>query len=440
MTGLEKEALAHPLKIAFCLPDHDWLNQMANGSPTDAAHIQQLYIVNGLRARGHRLTFLAPRELNWMLCASDLTQQTLASQTWTSSKWFDFIARLVWKIQQWLHVPYLNFFSNLRRYDAALHCLAGHDLVFERNSLYNVGVAMACKKLCLPYVMFFDADQIAEQDFMGKPITGLLRWRAKQLLRYNLKIADRVICVSEPAKRHLMTNWNVPMEKIEILPNAVDIHRFRPDPSLRAATRASLRLEANPLILFVGSFYPWHDVATLLKAFAAVLAAHREARLILVGEGTEREKMMRYAADLQIEDAVKFTGFIPHEQVSNMVNAADIAVVPVPKMEQEMWLSPMKLFEYMASGKAIVASAMGQIANVIRDGQNGLLVPAGDVQALTDALRKLIEDAELRERLGAQAREDAMREYSWERYVLRLEKVFDDARSTHHTRKNETNL
>ena len=82
--------------------------------------------------------------------------------------------------------------------------------------------------------------------------------------------------------------------------------------------------------------------------------------------------------DLGLEHAVLFTGFVSHTQVSRYVNAADIAVVPVPNMKQEMWLSPMKLFEYMASGKAIVASSMGQIKDIIKDGENGLLVPAGD--------------------------------------------------------------
>ncbi len=96
-------------------------------------------------------------------------------------------------------------------------------------------------------------------------------------------------------------------------------------------------------------------------------------------------------------------------------------------MEREMWLSPMKLFEYMASGKAVVASAMGQVRDVVKDGENGLLVPPGDETALADAVNRLIEDVSLRERLGMQAREDAVRYHSWEQYLSRLEAVFLDA-------------
>src|SRR5690606_27573518 len=116
----------------------------------------------------------------------------------------------------------------------------------------------------------------------------------------------------------------------------VDVKRFQPDPELGAKTRASLSLTADqPLLVFVGSFYQWHDIATLLKAFAAVLKSHPDARLILVGDGTERERMMQLSVDLGVAQAVNFTGFVGREDVVRYVNAADIAVVPVPKMERE---------------------------------------------------------------------------------------------------------
>jgi glycosyltransferase involved in cell wall biosynthesis len=139
---------------------------------------------------------------------------------------------------------------------------------------------------------------------------------------------------------------------------------------------------------------------------------------------------MNLAANLGIDHAVRFTGYVTHSEVSRLVNAADIAVVPVPAMKQEMWLSPMKLFEYMASGKATVASAMGQIANVVKDGQNGLLVPAGDANALASAIHRLIADPELRARLGQQARADAVSHHSWEQYLSQLEGIFHNVVNT----------
>jgi glycosyltransferase involved in cell wall biosynthesis len=318
----------------------------------------------------------------------------------------------------------LNVFANYRRFDACLQCLPGHELVYERNGLYNAGVAMACKRLRLPYVVFFEADQIMERDVMGQPLTGLLRWRAKGLLRYNLRAADCVICVSQAGKVHLTTNWSVPAEKIVVFPNAVDVQRFRPDPEARAQVRASLGMDTNPMVVFAGNFFCWHDVPTLLDAFAKVLATYPDARLLLVGDGAQRQAMMQRAADLGMGHTVRFTGLVAHADVPRLVAAADVAVAPYPRMTHEMWLSPLKLFEYMASGAAVIASRVGQLTEVVQDGRNGLLVPPGDASAMATAVNRLIDDATLRARLGRQARADAVRRHSWEQYVSRLERVY----------------
>jgi len=111
---------------------------------------------------------------------------------------------------------------------------------------------MACKRLRLPYVLYFEADDILEHDYMGKPITGLLRRRARAAARYNLNTADCVICVSDATKTHLIRNWSIPGEKIVVFPNAADVHRFQPDPAASGAVRASLRADNRPLIFFVG--------------------------------------------------------------------------------------------------------------------------------------------------------------------------------------------
>jgi glycosyltransferase involved in cell wall biosynthesis len=273
-------------------------------------------------------------------------------------------------------------------------------------------------------VLFFDADPIFEHDFMGEPITGILRWRARQMIGYTLMVADGVICVSEPAKAQLIASCSVPAEKIVVLPNGIDVHRFRPYPEARPDVRAWLGIDTNPLIVFVGRFHLWHDVATLLDAFAQVLAAYPRACLVLVGDGRQRQAMVQHTADVGIGHAVQFTGLLPHAEIPRLLSTADMAVAPYPKMRHEFWGSPTKLFEYMASGTAVVGSAVGQVAEVLQDGVNGLLVPPGDALALAAALKRLIDDPALRSRLGQRAREDAVQKYSWEHYVSRLERVY----------------
>lgn len=412
------------LRIVMCPSELEPVQKVMRGEPAGATYIIQVYIARGLSDRGHRLTFIAPTNQNQLVSTNDLLKPKVAPQSWSASLWFRLARKVTWKMQKWLGMPYLSLFSNYHLYDSCLQFLPGHDIVYERNGLYRYGVAMACKRLGLPYVLYFEADDIQEHDIMGKPITGLLRWRAKKAMRYNLNAADCIICVSKPGKAHLINKWGVPAEKVVVFPNVADVQRFRPDPNASAAVRASFGLDARPLVIFVGNFYEWHDVETLLGAFDQTLEAYPDARMLLVGDGSRRPAMVERATDLGIDHAVQFTGMVPHSEVPRLLAAADVAVVPYPPMETDLWLSPLKLFEYMASGTAVIASNVGQLTDVIQDGHNGLLIPPGDVPAMAAALQQLIGNPALRSQLGRQAREDAVQKHSWDHYLSRLERVF----------------
>ena len=418
-----------PLRIVLGVPDWQPLARALNDEPADATYVIQANLAKALRGRGHELTLVAPCDLSDVMCANAFGADAhVLPRTWTRSAWFELASKVVWQSQRIVGLPFLNVFSNCRYYDAFRQALSGADVVYERNDVFNVGLAMAARRCGLPYVVFVEADQIMELDLSGAPVTGVLRWRAKQAFRFNLRAADIVVCVSAAGCRHLIQNWHVDPRKVVELPNAVDVSRFRPDPVTRASVRSWLGLgDRDPLVLFVGNFFPWHDVETLLQAFAFVLAALPNARLLLVGDGARREAMMRRADALGLQSAVRFTGIVAHGDVPRFTAAADVAVVPYPVMSQEMWMSPLKLFEYMASGRAIVASSVGQINTVIEDGVNGLLVPPGDVTALARALTSVVQDSVLRTRLGVKARQDAVRCYGWDAYLSRLEAVFSAA-------------
>ncbi len=261
----------------------------------------------------------------------------------------------------------------------------------------------------------------------GSQIVGLRRRRARHAIRTDLAAAGRILCVSEPLKHHLIDNWHMPARKIAVFPNVADVERFRPDAEARADVRTGLGMPANPIIVFVGNFYVWHDVPTLLAAFAEVVEKTPEARLVMVGDGAMRNTIMQRTVDLGIEKVVHFTGMVAHHDVPRFLAAADIAVVPYPALTTQMWLSPLKLYEYMAAGKAIVASSIGQLNDVLEDGRNGLLVPPGDAQAMADALYRLVLDPALAGQLGEQARHDAVQKHSWTQYVTRLEQLFVEA-------------
>jgi len=119
-------------------------------------------------------------------------------------------------------------------------------------------------------------------------------------------------------------------------------------------------------------------------------------------------------------------GAIAHADVPEVLSIADIAVVPsAPVVASHGGTgTPLKLFEYMAAGKPIVATALNEAAEVIQDGRNGLLVDAGDVNRFAEAILTLLNDPEERQRLGRSARKQAVEQYSWEQYTRRLEKIY----------------
>lgn len=406
-------------RIAYCVP------VLCSMDTDDSSFLQQWLIMEHLRRRGHDVTLVAARDHYEITRSRTPAGPEVVGRTWSDTGWFNLMAKGSWRIQSWLGVPYLNLFSNLRWYDALMRCLPGHDIVQERNGLYKMAAAMACRRLGIPFIYFFDADDMLEHEMFGKPLRGVLRWRARRVLRYNLTTAARVVCLSEAAREHLERNWGVDPGKIAVFPNGVDVDRFRPLAEAASAVGKALGVDDGPVIIFVGSFFPYQDVKTLLRAFALVARKIGGAQLLLVGKGAGYDGALRYAADLGIGGKARFLGFRPHSEIPQLLGAADIAVAPYGAFEPGKFLgSSMKLVEYMAAGLAVVASNVGQIAEVIDEGANGILVPPANAPALAAALVKLIGDRELRLRLGRQARRDAERKFSWEAYVCRLERLY----------------
>src|SRR5205823_5775752 len=133
--------------------------------------------------------------------------------------------------------------------------------------------------------------------------------------------------------------------------------------------RSQLGIDDNLVVGFVGSLKPWHGVDALLAAFQE--AAGSDWRLLIVGDGPERERLEDQAT--QIGGQVIFTGAVSHHQIPEYVATMDIAVAPY-RASSDFYFSPLKLYEYLAVGKAVVATNVGQIAQVIHHGENGYLV------------------------------------------------------------------
>lgn len=268
--------------------------------------------------------------------------------------------------------------------------------VYERHSLLNVsGIVAACltrRPLLLEVNSPLALEQQREREIR---LVRLARW----LETFTCNAASRVIVVSGPLKRILIES-GVKDNKIAVMPNGVDPDRFQatlPPSELRAR----LGLEGRKVIGFVGWFRRWHGLEMLLDAFAQAGLAQRNASLLLIGDGPATPDLRAQATALGIQDAVVFSGGVPHRLIPDYLGLVDIAVQPAANE----YCCPMKIIEYMGMGKAIVAPRQENITELLNEGQEAELFTPGCTAALADALLKLVDQPNQRAALGQQARD-----------------------------------
>jgi glycosyltransferase involved in cell wall biosynthesis len=173
---------------------------------------------------------------------------------------------------------------------------------------------------------------------------------------------------------------------------------------------------------FSGTFGLWHGIPTLARALPRIVAARPTVHWLLIGDGPLRPLVDNAIREHHVEERVSLPGLVPHAEMPGYLAACDIVISPHAKQADggEFFGSPTKLFEYMAAGRPIVASGVGQIANVLEDERSALLVPPDDTDALCDAILRLVDDACLRSRLGQTARVAAVERHTWRQNAERV--------------------
>lgn len=237
-------------------------------------------------------------------------------------------------------------------------------------------------------------------------------------VRNTLHAADHVYCVSRP-----LIAWAEALGArpghVELLANGVDVSAFGTPMRPARGERRKKDPGRGLRVGFVGSFKPWHGVEYLIEAAARVVGRGVPLRLELMGEGPERGSHENEVRALGLTAHVTFLGARPHDQVPAFLESLDVAVAPAAS-SGDYYFSPLKLFEYAAAGRAIIAPAAGQVPEWFEHGIDAWLVPPGDPAALAGAIERLSDDPALRLRLGASARARAEREFDWSRVADRI--------------------
>jgi starch synthase len=224
----------------------------------------------------------------------------------------------------------------------------------------------------------------------------------------------------------------IPADRVAVLEWGADTDRFRPGLA-RAAPFA--RPAVTTLAVFAGAFRSWHGAIQLVRAIKALHARGRTGiGAVLIGDGPELPRVRNEASGVP---GILLTGALPHEAMPAALGAADVGVAPFDPgahapLSLGFYWSPLKMFEYMASGLPVIAPAIDRIPSLVANGREGVLYDVRNREALAAALEQMA-DPRLRASLGAAARERAVRDYSWSAHCRALEAAILQARARRRT-------
>jgi glycosyltransferase involved in cell wall biosynthesis len=375
------------------------------GKAVEGIHIRE--VVMALRALGHSVYVSSPSGVDPM--APPDAEKTQANKLWG-----------------WLskHLPQIGFETlellyNFAGYRRIRNELKSHDIdaIYERYAFFTwVGTRLA-KKNGIPIIL-----EVNE-------VSGIQRVRGQVLVRVAKNIekkmfdaADGIVVVSDFLKKHISEDMGVDAGKIHVIPNAVDPKKFNPEVN-GEVTRKQLGLSDEIVLGFVGSFVSWSNLDSMLRVFAEVSRSHRRAHMLLVGDGLMRETMEKTVRDEGLTGNVTFTGNVKHEDVPRYVAAMDVCIIP----RSNEYRSPVKLYEYMAMAKPVIAPRLEPIERVMKHNENGILFEQDDEESLKQAMMGLMEADGERAKLASAALESVAGKYTWKANAERVVGIYHAA-------------
>lgn len=286
------------------------------------------------------------------------------------------------------------------------------DWVYEYSATLQ-SLGWIFKRHGIPWILQVEALLFYEAKVERKAL--VLDALAQRLELWSYRKCDVLACVSETLREILITDWNIPSEKIVLVPNGVDTKFINP------VLHKSKRLFSEFTIGFVGSLYPWTGLDLLLQALCELRSEGYDLSLVIVGDGEMKTKLEEETYRLNLSSNVVFVGRIPWTDVPSYIAGFDVTYSGQIQLQfGKMYLSPMKLYEYMAMAKPVVASAFEDAKRLIREEKTGFLFQPGNVDDLKRALTKAFQNRFRLAQMGSYARKEIEDNHSWTARVKAL--------------------
>ena len=373
-------------------------------------HVKE--IVSGLRKLGHHVG----------LVASSLNKDEEVPHFYNLNMIPSFMLQLLRLKKQ----PYIASLVFLFLY--LWRILPQYDIIYARD--YHTVVTALLPRLIFKKKLVFEINGIASEEqklksrsFLNRILVFLIQAAEKVATR----CSDRIVSVTPQIVSYLMTNFCCPANKAEVIGNGVDIKRFHPihDETLLGKRKKGIGIEKEEVVIaFIGNLARWQGVSILIESAIALLSQGEKLKILLVGDGPLKEELMRKVFRSGFEKEFIFTGMVDYEDIPFLINLADICVAPfILKRNRVTGVSPIKVFEYMACGKPVVASRIEGLEFVEGEEGAGRLVDPEDVIGLERTLNDLIRSPQERMRMGQRGLELARERFSWESCATKIGKV-----------------
>jgi glycosyltransferase involved in cell wall biosynthesis len=273
---------------------------------------------------------------------------------------------------------------------------------------------MAARRLGLPSVITMHGGDVYVNPEQGYDFPT--RWYVRPALRWTLRHAGALTAITEDCRQHAL-RAGAPAEAIRLVFNGTDLRRFSPGESGNGTDP-----RYGPRMIFAcRQLFPRKGIRFLIEAVAQLKPRFPDLKLVLAGDGFERPELMKLADYLEIGGDVTFLGWVPNTALPPYYRAAAVSVIP--SLEEGFGIPAA---EAMGCEVPVVATDAGGLPEVVEDGVTGLVVPRGDSAALATAIGRLLDDADLRRRMGTAGRERALRLFDWDRTAEQFEQLYRD--------------
>lgn len=288
--------------------------------------------------------------------------------------------------------------------------------IYERDSLFNTGGLALARRLGLPHLLEVNAPLRRERRHFRRFRFEKLAARCEAAL---YRGTDAVIAVSEEMAAYVREH-GAEAANVHVVPNGADTARFRPGADIGEALRC-LSLPADRILVgHVGTLKPWHGTGDLAGCLVEALTRDERLAALVVGDGPGLPDLRRLAVDAGLAGRFHFTGAVEADRVPELAAACSMMIALYPETTDRFYFSPLKVVEAMAAGRPVVATRLGQIDRLVRDGIDGLLVAPGDRAGAAEALLALAGDPDRRRAMGRAAADRCREHFSWDAAARRI--------------------